>query len=286
MTWDGKTSGGLPAVTSQAANPAANLFGSPTEIRDRSGHVVASGNFGTKVFTGTWAGDELHFCQMVPFDFLGASGVPATLQINTPGGTPRAAAQVGNVYEQGSIHAVACSVLSDRAVVVQSGSISQAIQFWVVQLSTGRILWTHSFDPAVPNITEITATRDRQYVAENRQAGATIYGPDGTQVGQLDSTVAAFSWDGTLAVVTNGLPGNDSGPVRVVRWLDGRTVWSGPSGAGYTIWLARAEPGGSRLAVFTRSPGSTPNGGGFSPVDVYVIAPDGQVVVYLKTVYQ
>src|ERR1700730_136390 len=80
MTWDGKQAGTAAwAPGLGVANPSANLFGSPTRITDRYRRVLATGNFGLKSFAGTWSDDGGHFCLMVPLDFVGANGVPATL---------------------------------------------------------------------------------------------------------------------------------------------------------------------------------------------------------------
>jgi len=94
MTWDGRQSGKLPALTSTGAshgfprypnaayNPAANLYATTTDIRDRNGKLVSSGTFGPQVFTGMWADDEVHFCQLVPSN---SPGLPTTLQLVAPG---------------------------------------------------------------------------------------------------------------------------------------------------------------------------------------------------------
>src|ERR1700680_2888720 len=51
MTWEGKRSGKVDWVGAGAVpNFSANLFATATEVRDRSGHIVGSGNFGAKGF--------------------------------------------------------------------------------------------------------------------------------------------------------------------------------------------------------------------------------------------
>jgi hypothetical protein len=83
VTWNGAvgTASGTPDY--HAANPSMTLFGSMTEIRDRQGVVVNRGQFGAKSFAATWAEDDVHYCLMTPFDFLGADGVPATLEVGS-----------------------------------------------------------------------------------------------------------------------------------------------------------------------------------------------------------
>ncbi len=306
LTWDGSLSGkvdwggslGLP-------NPAGNLFGTATEILDRSGRIVATGNFGAKSFQATWADDEVSFCRMVPFDYLGANGVQATLQLITLRGdtqvpTPRNVVRVGKVYEQSFIRVAACSVRQDRAVVVQSaGQGIGTAQYWVVQLSTGKILWTHNFQeltnphfPPVPTPTmSVVASPDGEYIAVNSvsqtKVGATIYGPDGSVLSNLSATVGAFSWDASLLVTD---PGTGSGPVSIVRRLDGSVVWTGPAGNGFALLQAFAEPDGANLAIGVSDPlfpiySADPSTAGFTPVDFYLVDPNGRVLVHKKDLY-
>ncbi|MHB8589456.1 MAG: hypothetical protein ACYDA0_11465 [Candidatus Dormibacteraceae bacterium] len=283
MTWDGKAAGKLAYQPVGTGNPANNLFAGPTVIRDRSGQLMASGTFGAKYFGGTWADDEVHFCQMVPFDYLGANGVPATLQIVTPGSPPRNVIQVGNVYEQASISVAACSVLEDRAVVVQSFGDGGAAQYWVVQLSTGKILWGHKFDSS-SGPAAVVSSRDGMYVAEHQTksglpitaAGSTIYGPNGNEVAHLAMWVEAFSWDGSLAVIDSGFA---SGSVTMMRWGDASTVWGAPSG--YALSKVEPEPAGSSLAIWIASPAQLVQGSGPAQADLYVISSDGHVIAHV-----
>jgi len=283
ITWDGKTSGKVPYQPVGTGNPANNLFAGQAEIRDRSGQLIASGTFGAKYFSGTWADDEVHFCQMVPFDYLGANGVPATLQIVTPGSPPRNVIQVGNVYEQASISVAACSVLEDRAVVVQSFGNGGPAQYWVVQLSTGKILWGHKFGSS-SGPAAVVSSRDGLYVAENQTkpglpitaASSTIYGPNGNEVAHLAMWVEAFSWDGSLAVIDSGFA---SGSVTMVRWSTASTVWGAPSG--YALSKVEPEPGGSSLAIWIASPAQLVQGSGPVLSDLYVIASDGHVIAHV-----
>src|SRR5712692_4335216 len=86
ITWDGKQKGRVDWPARQAtANPSANLFASAAEIRDRSGTVIASGNFGGKFFNGTWADDGQQISSMVPAGLPGPNGVAAILQVVIPG---------------------------------------------------------------------------------------------------------------------------------------------------------------------------------------------------------
>ncbi len=202
--------GGAPPLTgAESASPKGTLFLAIPYFYDRSGHVVASlsgppysdyPNVGL-YFIGTWADDDLHYCQVQP-QFGGATAVTGTLQLTTPGGTPRDVVHIGSQAAQVSTLTVnACSVLADRAVVVQanltSGPNGNPIdQYWVVQLSSGHVLWTRDVRGA--GVARVVASRDGRYIAEVPTTGATtIYGPSGSAAGHVNGLVEAFSWDGS-----------------------------------------------------------------------------------------
>lgn len=279
VTWDGKTSGRMSyqqiAGVAGPGNPQNNLFGGPTSIVDRSGHTVMNGNFGAKFFTATWSDDGQHLCLMTPAYLQGgsANGVPAVLQLITIGGPTRNVAQVARIFEQVNTYVAACSVQSDRAVVVQSGGngIGTA-QVWVVQLSSGKIVWTHAYDVAATTVW-IVASRDGMYVAENanNSRASTIYGPDGKVITRLTSQVEAFSWDGTLAVTDAGY---GSTPVDVISWRVGTVLWSCPPGT--ALVQALPEPAGPELAI--RVAPTSEFQQQVQTLDLYVVGADGSVV--------
>ena len=166
---------------------------------------------------------------------------------------------------------VACSPVNDRAVVYQSGGQGVGVkQFWVIQLSTGHIVWSGGSGSA------IAASHDGEYVAlEQGSLTAPItavYGPKGSVLARLETDVYSFSWDGSLAVTQAR-----NAPVTVIRWRDGSVVWTGPGVQGYFYSQASAEPGGVRLAIGILN-GAYTQGDGFPLVDLYVIAPDGELV--------
>jgi hypothetical protein len=285
ITWDGSVEGRLGVYPEAGQgilpNPDGTLWATTHDVRNRSGAIVATLAGNTKGFPGTWADDGQHYCSMAsesPFGQPG--GKPTTLQVTAVGQAPRNVVQVGVVYEQTSVSVAACSIEKDRAVVVQSGGQGMSTaQLWVVQVSTGRIIWTRSYPLDGSTLIDILSSRDGQFVAEVRyihpaaEAGTTIYGPSGAVAGHFSSRVDGFSWDGALAVL-----GDYGGPVSVVRWRDGTVVWSGPSG-----WAVMPEPGGQRVAIWVRNP-DHPQTGGFPPVDLYVVGPDGQAKKLLTNV--
>jgi hypothetical protein len=263
--------GGAPPLSSaESTNPAGTVFVAFPYFYDRSGRLVATLQGGPyadpavgEYFVGTWADDELHYCQLVPI-FGGTSDVTGTLQLTTPGGAPHDVARVGQqAAGENTLTVTACSVLADRAVVVQAsptpGPNGNPIdQYWVVQLSSGHILWTH--DVRASGLARVVASRDGSYVAEEVQATrlTTIYGPTGSPVGHVSGSVEAFSWDDSLALVVG------SGGANVVRWNDGTIVWTVPSGEGLAGF--QPEPGGTSFAI------RTVNGA------LYVVSSSGRVL--------
>jgi hypothetical protein len=288
ITWDGTKSGrlGLGGANGVVPNPAATIYATASDFRNRAGKVIASMDMGLKYFGGTWADDELHYCQIVPSNFAGPDGLPATLQLNTPGGSARNVAKVGKMYAQAATYVAACSVQADRAVVVQLGGVSQ---YWVIQLSTGRVLWSRDFgfNTSTRQYELAVASRDGRYIAAVHNAGtavaptfeSTIYGPSGSLVGHVPGAVQAFSWDGSLAVV-----GAKEMQLSVVRWRDGTVIWSAPHGVWYGGW-ARPEPGGTSIAVGAFNPANpwSQNGSVPQPLDVYIVSAGGRATVWGNT---
>ena len=276
VTWDGTQRGRVGTTsTGIVPNPSGSYYASAVDIRDRSGKVVAALAGGQKSFDATWADAGSQYCQLTGASPIGPNGSPTTLQLVSIGGASRSIARVGTVNEQTWIKAIACSVEHDRAIVVQSGG--QGIgtyQVWAVQLSTGHIIWTRTYQTA---IVDLRASRDGQLVAEmntNGSGSTTIYGATGAVVGHVSGAAQGFSWDGSLAVV-----GPFGGATSLVRWRDGTVVWTAP--AGTTFWSSFPEAGGSRVAVALQTPGHSPTEG---TVDVYAVGPDGTAIKILLDV--
>jgi len=287
VTWDGSARGRVGATDTGLGfvqNPAGTLYGGTGSVYDRSGAAVGTlpANPNTKGFPGTWADDGRHICSMFSESPFGQpDGKPTTLQLTAVGQKPRNVVQVGRIYEQTSVIVAACSIEKDRAVVVQSsGQGISTAQFWVVQLSTGRIVWTRSYPLDFTSSIDVRASRDGQFIAEVRNTPATtattIYGPSGAVAGHTSGRIGAFSWDDSLTVV-----GDYGGPVSVIRWRDGTVVWTGANGGGYLE--AMPEPGGKRIAVSLSDP-QHPQAGGFASRNVYIVGPDGQAVELLTDV--
>ncbi|HEY1420583.1 MAG TPA: hypothetical protein VGG90_07720 [Candidatus Dormibacteraeota bacterium] len=261
--------GGAPPLNSaESSTPGGSLFVAFPHFYDRQGRVVATLKGGPysdpavgEYFVGTWADDDHHYCQVQP-RFGGAAAVTGTLQLTTPGGAPRDVVHIGSqAASENTLRVGACSVLADQAVLVQaatSGSGGNTIdEYWVVQLSSGHVLWTRDLTGA--GVARVIASRDGRYVAEDATSGATtIFGPGGSVVGHVSGLVEAFSWDGSLAAVVS------SGGASVVRWNDGTVVWTVPTGEALSGF--QPEPGGTSFAI------RTVNGA------LYVVSAAGRVI--------
>jgi hypothetical protein len=289
VTWDGVV--GVAAGTPEyhASSPSETLFGTPTAILNRKGAVVNRGAFGLKSFAATWADDDVHFCLIEPLDTLGANGIPATLRDGSVEGGISTIMQVGKIYEQVATYVASCSFEADRAIVVQSGGQGIGVaQYWVVQVSTARVLWTHDF-AGRPMPGSIVASHDSRYIAENYDApsGAqtsTVYAGDGSKVTQFNASVGGFSWDDSTVVLWSR---QAPSPAFTVKLATGQTIWASPTASGVSLWGVRAEPNGEGLAIGLANPTSSPapSTAGYPPVDLYLLGADGVVIRVLRGIY-
>jgi hypothetical protein len=185
-------------------------------------------------------------------------------------------AQVGKVYEQVITRVAACSVRKDRAVVVQGyGNSPSTAEYWIVQLSTGKVLWTHSFD--VSKAVTVIASPGADFVAENSPTSSTIYASDGSVTGRLNSQVEGFCWDGSLVVTDSGF---GSGQVSEVAWASGNVIWTAPADS--ALLRVEPQPDGSSLAIWIASLAQVSQNQGSVHTDLYVIASDGHVIAHVQ----
>ena len=285
ITWDGRSAGrvGDGGISGGTSNPAGTLYATGTDIRDRTGKVVGPlANTPPKTSRVTWADDEVHYCQVVPAVYKGVGPGPAMLQLVLPGGNASNVAQIGT-YGPATLNmpvptVAACSVENDRAVVSEATiSPGFSVRDWVVQLSTGRILWTHTIKvTGSPAGVGIVATHDGQFVAQSifspATATATVYGPDGSAIAHVAGWVDAFSWDGSLAVTSP----SSGYPVTLIRWRDGVVVWTGP--AGLPFRSAKSEPGGTRMAIGLIDNHSSADPTVAPIIDLYMVSADGRLL--------
>ena len=259
VTWDGQLQGVLPRGLARAQAPdgsrllvwdypisaAFNGQNEPLLAIDRRNHVLEryTSIWGREAM---WADDNLHFCSIedsVREDQFGGRGL---LVEHLPGVSAHEVGPMGPVIPQhrgpepsrmpGAVgpgpniipgvgpHLLACSVASDRAVVLDT--VDGILQ--VVKLSDGSRLLTHQYgqhfsprtDPR--DSIELVASRNGHYVAENdsQRTKATMRDlTTGVVVGTVESgAVSAFSWNGDRVVA-----GNDT-QTAVVDWVNHRTV--------------------------------------------------------------
>jgi hypothetical protein len=265
VTWDGKTSGKVGAGVTNGGNAAP----------DGSTYLTLS----DKVLAQTyWADDSTHYCTVARTKSRDVTS-PGMLQFGLPNQPLRNVVQVGTFaaanLNGGGPAVAACSPSADRAVVWQSGGQGiGVVEFWVIQLSSGRTIWHGGSGIWV------VASHDGKYVAiaPSLDQPTKIYGPDGSVAGTSPDEVFAFSWDDNLAVVA----GSFGAPPSVVDWRIGQTIWTCPSND-LKYWQAFPEPGGSRIAIGVLDP-AFPQTGGFAPVDLFVVGADGVVVFEKKDV--
>jgi hypothetical protein len=260
MTWTGQGPGRLTyrlqtAYLAWSSSPDGSRFLSDTAAFDRNGQTVGSVSSASKVVV--WADDSRHLCALEAPGPLPEG--PTTLQVSRPGDAPRGVAQLGTIYAQSAPRVLACSILNDRAVVVQQGPIGNALELWVLRLSTGKLLFHTTFSPSGPQ-TFVSASRDGQLLGVSTVTSS-VKGccgqPDATIVRASDGApqahvagrlVRGFSWSGDLAITDDQAGGGVPG---VIQWRTGRVRWSGPAGSRYQASMS--EPGGSRVAIAASS---------------------------------
>ena len=280
VAWDGSGLGRLAA--SGTPNPAGTLFVTPNSVTDRQGITVATFTPIGKA-PPTWADDGRTLCRTSVGSVGQVSPMPSSLQVAAVGGAWRTVGQYGTVTETTGVDVAACSTLNDRAVLV--GRMYQgpgARQLWVVQLSTGRVLWSRSFPQDGTTIVDVAASRDGASVAFSQstccpQTAATteVYGPTGALVRSFSghaSAGAAFSWDGSRMVLSAGAGGSQ---VTVVDVRTGTTVWQAP--AGQKVAGVEVEPvAGGRLGIALNSTGAYAGPDGYvSAADLYLVDASG-----------
>jgi hypothetical protein len=245
----------------RVSQDGARLLLSDGTTLDRAGHSLAQIN-PRAGFGWRWAEDDAHLCELtVPGyeSFTGGvlEGPVSLLWVGLDGQT-RTVALVGSANGQDSVEVAACNSTADRAVVVQStlvsvpnrntmSAISAAKELMVVQLSTGRFLYRHTYpigqDPL--SGTMVTVSADGTRVAESLHYAAlelklsrdpasptTIRElPSGQQLGTIDAgVVVTFSGDDSLVLTSTQFPydaARQEAPFleRLIDWKTGVIAW-------------------------------------------------------------
>jgi hypothetical protein len=245
----------------RVSQDGARLLLSDGTILDSSGrsvaHIDPRAGFGWR-----WAEDDAHFCELtVPSHESFTGGVlegPVSLLWGGFDAPPRTVAVVGSANGQDSVEVAACNSTADQAVVVQStlvsvpnrntmSAISAARELMVVQLSTGRFLYRHTYpigqDPL--SGTMVTVSADGTHVAESLHYAAlelklsrdpasptTIRElPSGQELGMIDAgVVVTFSGDDSLVLTSTRFPYDaerQKTPFleRLIDWKTGDIAW-------------------------------------------------------------
>ncbi len=185
-----------------------------------------------------------------------AGSGPLWLETGRLRGAMRRVALVGSTGARSGIDILACSVMSDRAVIADNG-IGGTSAVRVIALTTGRLLYQRSYGGAS---VALISTRDGRYVAEQTTTFdaqgqvATAFTVirrtlDGRAVARLDDRrVLRFSWDGTRVVTVPILSGTD---VTLLEWQTGKVLWrqaGDPAMVGRPAF-AMAQPNGTAMAI-------------------------------------
>ena len=175
---------------------------------------------------------------------------------------------------------LACSVMSDRAVIADNGMGGTAT-IRVFALTSGRLLYQRSYGGAGVNL---ISSRDGRYVAEQTStfdaqgqavAAFTLIRRtvDGRTVAHLDNRrVLRFSWDGAWVVTVPVLTGGD---VTFLNWQTGNVLWrqaGDPASVGRAAF-AVAEPNGTAMAIGL---GSLDRGGQID--QLWIVSADGRAI--------
>ena len=296
VDWSGTVVGMLHENGNINQSPdGSRLITGANNLIDQTGQLVGSMTF-LKGGPG-WADDSRQRCQLAtadggfPTGF--ASSQPAYLFSGPVGSSLHRVGRFGEFGAQIGPGLAACSPLTDRAVVVQNGVMS-AIEVWVVQLSSGSVVYHHVY---ASGIADVLASRDGRFLAEELLSsdaqGHTVYGDtqirrtsDGAIVGRLSrQAVVAFSWDGSLVVTMPGYQSGAPSEVRLVDWQRNQVLWQHPlvaqdqTGVLPSVHVL-AQPYGAQLAIAVGR--TSTNGTPDQFEGLWIVKPDGhsqQVVV-------
>ncbi|MDQ6883639.1 MAG: hypothetical protein M3077_05290 [Candidatus Dormibacteraeota bacterium] len=184
------------------------------------------------------------------------------LEVGQVGGTVRRVVTLGPTPGQSGFSLIACSGLTDRAVLgqqVQGGYLDVR----VIGLSTGRTLYSHAYANA-PQM--LVGSRDGRYLAESSLgsgASATVIHrlSDGAVVARLtDQRVVGFSWDASLVITAPSWGVQTPGEIRLLDWHSGAVLWrlaGNPAATGQLPVVALPQPNGKRFMVGVGNPSSS-----------------------------
>ncbi|GAC1482045.1 MAG: hypothetical protein PVSMB9_07640 [Candidatus Dormibacteria bacterium] len=274
LDWSGASVGSLylPSNGRQNADGSWLSLMNGAGAADRQGRVVDMGPLGGVV----WSDIAGQYCN-IGFDPQKSNAVSSQwLEVGKVGGAVRRVAVLGPAPGQSGFSLIACSGLTDRAVLgqqVQGGFLDVR----VIALSTGRTLYRHAYLNA-PQM--LVGSRDGRYVAESSLGS----GPsaslihrlsDGAIVATLaDQRVIAFSWDSSQVITAPSWAVTTPGEVRLLDWHSGAVLWHFAGSAAATGELPVAavpEPGGKAFMVGVGNPSGSGDMDG-----LYLVQADGR----------
>ena len=267
----GPKNGPAPRMIRSVSPDGSRLLLSDGTVLDQSGHPVGQIDQ-TAGFGARWAEDDAHLCELTVPGYASFKGGtlegPVSLLWTSLTSKPRTVAIVGSAGATDSVEVVACKRGTDRAVVMQStivgvpnrntmSAISAAKELMVIEISTGRFLYRHTYPIGSQPLsgTEAVVSRDGNYAAESLHyaalemkrsrdpASATTIRelPSGRELGTIDSgNVVAFSGDDSLVLTTTS-PAADSLQSQLIDWKSGHPAWKRSGGFQFVLANSRGR---------------------------------------------
>ncbi len=263
--------GAAPRMIRSVSPDGSRLLLSDGTALDQSGHPVGQID-GTAGFGWRWAEDNAHVCELTVPGYSSFKGGtlegPVSLLWTSLTSKPRTVAVVGSAGASESVEVVGCSKDTDRAVVIQSttvsvpnrntmSAISAAKELMVIEISTGRFLYRHTYPIGGQPLsgTQVVVSSDGRYAAESLHyaaldmklsqdpASATTIRelPSGRELGTIDSgNVVAFSGDDSFVLTTTSRTA-DSLQSQSIDWKSGHPAWKRSGGFQFVLAKPRTH---------------------------------------------
>ncbi len=245
IDWSGKSVNKLSIAGGDLVTPAFDgqtaMLGGSRVIGWR-GNALGSLNVpDADLLDAAWADDSVHVCVIAQPPGYGPDQGLGSLWLAQPGSAARLLHRVGQV---GSAPAVlACSIASNRAVVAselnahipypQGPTHLITLLVQVIDLTTGAVLYEHSYGATASVALFVVVSPDGRYLAEDRISGAVSGGSVIKEIttGRVVATfthasVVGFSGDGGR--VNLHFVDATTDETRVVDLASGSTVWTHP----------------------------------------------------------
>ncbi|HET9849025.1 MAG TPA: hypothetical protein VFR68_10770, partial [Candidatus Dormibacteraeota bacterium] len=256
-------SGNLVGTLYQAGPVTQSADGSTLSTQDRryiDWNGVTIGH-DASTYPSRFADDGRSICQLAgPTGTNDFSGT-LWLFVGPINGSPRRVVLAGQAGARSGPTILACSVLNDRAVLMDSGP-GGASAVNVVSLSSGRLIYQRTYATQFPVF--VLSSRDGRFLAEQTQnydaqgqttAAYTIIRrtSDGAGMARLDNRgVVRFSWDGARVMTGPMYTGSGGNEIALVEWRTGKVLWRLEPSSGadtHPAVFAMAQPNGADMMV-------------------------------------